>query len=118
MILNFRWILLGFLIPVIIFVIVIIIINLLQNKRPTWLPIKLRTWEFLPIPLRSLRPYDTIVQKLRKLFLRYICVCKCCCNKNKINKVIPVFDECQLQVISDNTNDSNMLLKEQEILKV
>ena len=34
------------------------LVNVLQARRPEWLPHKLRTWAWLPEPLRSLRPYD------------------------------------------------------------
>lgn len=50
-------------------VIFLIVVNLLQNKKPFWLPIILRNWNFLPIALRSLEPYDRIIMK-------YILCCK------------------------------------------
>lgn len=34
------------------------VVNVLQARRPQYLPAKLRTWAWLPEPLRSLRPYD------------------------------------------------------------
>jgi len=52
------YVLLAVLGPVVILVLVIIIINVLQSKRPNCLPAKLRSWEWLPVPLRSLAPYD------------------------------------------------------------
>ena len=47
------------------------IVNLLQRKRPEWLPRKLRDWTFLPIYLRSLKPLD-------RLFNRMCGFCKIC----------------------------------------
>ncbi|GMT36385.1 hypothetical protein PFISCL1PPCAC_27682, partial [Pristionchus fissidentatus] len=40
---------------------VIITINVLQTHRPNWLPEKLRSWEFLPVWMYSLEPYDKII---------------------------------------------------------
>ena len=42
----------------------IIIINVLQSKKPNWLPQILRNWNFLPLQLRSLKPYDDQIKKL------------------------------------------------------
>ncbi|XP_067686284.1 sodium-dependent phosphate transport protein 2B-like [Haliotis asinina] len=42
--------------------IVIIFINILQDKHPKALPKSMQTWDFLPKPLRSLQPYDDIIQ--------------------------------------------------------
>ena len=50
--------------PIIALVLVILLIKLCQNKRPQLLPKVLRTWKWLPEPLRSLAPYDRILQKL------------------------------------------------------
>ena len=46
--------------PIIILLVVIALINVLQNKKPQWLPGFLQTWDFVPLPLRSLAPYDKI----------------------------------------------------------
>lgn len=57
----------------------IILLNLLQKKRPKVLPKRLKTWEFLPLCLRSLEPYDRIVMSV------FRCCPSCCCKaiKNK-----------------------------------
>ena len=60
------------LIPFVIGLIVVLIIGVLQRKKPGRLPRKLRNWNFLPIWLHSLRPYDNIM------------ICRCC----------PCYDEC------------------------
>jgi solute carrier family 34 (sodium-dependent phosphate cotransporter) len=49
-------------------VIVAGIINLIQNKWPDVLPEKMRTWDWLPLAMHSLEPYDRIISKS----------CKCC----------------------------------------
>ena len=42
----------------------VIILNLLQAKVPTCLPVVLRTWQWAPVLLRSLEPYDKVITKL------------------------------------------------------
>lgn len=61
-------------IPFLILVLTIIIINILQDHKPQWLPARLRTWEFLPEPLRSLRPLDRQITRL----MSFCTCCKCC----------------------------------------
>jgi len=73
------WALLGVAIPVILLAIFIIVVNVLQSKRPLWLPVVLRTWDFLPLPLRSLKPYDDVITMCFKTRIaRKLCRCKCC----------------------------------------
>ena len=53
----------------------VVVLNVLQSRKPEVLPQALRTWEFLPKPLRSLEPYD-----------RLCCtpmMAKCCRSKKK-----------------------------------
>ncbi len=52
----------------------VIIVNILQNKRPNSLPKVLQTWNFLPQPLRSLEYYDKLITKY----------CLCCNIKDEI----------------------------------
>jgi len=58
-------------IPFGLLLIAIFTIKLMQKKRPKWLPNKLRTWKWLPAPLRSLEPYDRALVLLT-------CNCGCC----------------------------------------
>lgn len=50
---------------VLLLIIAIAALNLLQKYVPERLPEKLRTWEFLPLPMRSLQPYDKILKKIK-----------------------------------------------------
>lgn len=50
--------------PVFIVAVVIIAINVLQCKRPHWLPRKLQTWEWLPLWMHSLDPMDRLLTSL------------------------------------------------------
>ena len=87
-------------------IILIIVINVLQDKRPNWLPIFLRSWEFLPKPLRSLEPYDRILSS--------------CKRKKRINssKVTPINEYQMEDVDYGKIQSSTEKLKEQEMLKV
>ena len=40
------------------------IVNTMQSKRSSLLPKFLRSWKWLPLPLRSLAPYDNISVRL------------------------------------------------------
>ncbi|CAF0771647.1 unnamed protein product [Brachionus calyciflorus] len=60
----------------------IITLKLLQEKRPDILPLKLRTFDFLPLALRSLEPLDSFIKK-------NLCFLKCC-HKLKIHETIHV----------------------------
>ncbi|CAH1777713.1 unnamed protein product [Owenia fusiformis] len=53
-------VLVGVGVPILVFIIVIAIINCMQSRHPNRLPKKLRNWDFLPICLHSLAPYDRI----------------------------------------------------------
>ncbi|CAJ0926180.1 unnamed protein product [Ranitomeya imitator] len=57
--------------PLLILFIAIIIINVLQKRLPKCLPSFLRNWDFLPIWLHSLAPWNRLLYKM----------CGCCCKK-------------------------------------
>jgi len=54
----------GILVPIVVFIIFIIIVNVLQERKPEILPQQLKTWEKVPLPLRSLKPYDRVFSKV------------------------------------------------------
>lgn len=56
--------------------IMIVLLNVLQRKRPQVLPKRLKTWKFLPLCLRSLEPYDRIVMSVFRC-------CPSCCKSIK-----------------------------------
>ncbi|CAG0896341.1 unnamed protein product [Darwinula stevensoni] len=58
------WVLVGVGGPFLLALIAAVVIDILQRKRPNWLPPVLRNWNFLPEPLHSLEPYDTMMMKL------------------------------------------------------
>jgi len=93
------WALMSVLILVLVLVIFVIIINVLQNRKPKWLPHSMRTWEFLPIWLRSLQPYDRVMTK----YLLF------CCRKKKNEDVESISS------ISQEYGNVNSAYKENEM---
>ncbi|KAK3088083.1 hypothetical protein FSP39_014464 [Pinctada imbricata] len=65
------WVLVGVGIPFAILIIAVIIIKVIQKKKQSILPAKLRNWKFLPEPLRSLAP-------MNRLCMKTCACCKCC----------------------------------------
>ena len=55
--------------PVALALILVLTLSIIQNQKPSILPERLRTWDFLPEPLRSLEPLDRIIRKLNCLKL-------------------------------------------------
>lgn len=53
------------------FIVVIILMNVIQRKRPSLLPLVLQNWNWLPECLHSLDPLD-------RLLIRVCGICKCC----------------------------------------
>ena len=56
---------------VIVLTFAVIKISYLQKHHSTCLPTVLQDWKFLPLPLRSLKPYDSFIRQ-------YLCCFKCC----------------------------------------
>ena len=70
----------SILIIILILITTVIVINILQDKKPSLLPSILQNWNFLPIYFRSLDPYDNVFNHLL------------CCFNLSIRKVKP-FEE-------------------------
>ena len=79
--------------PIILVILFVLVVNYLQSKVPITidLPIWLKTWNFLPLPLRSLEPYDRFI-------MRFLCKCL-----YKHPKVIPE---------KPNLHDLDVIVKE------
>ncbi|XP_068508291.1 sodium-dependent phosphate transport protein 2B-like isoform X2 [Syngnathus scovelli] len=83
-------VLVGVGVPVVVLVIFVVVINILQSRYPRCLPPCLRTWNFLPRPLRSLAPWDSLVTSCLGFCGSYCCcICKCCscCQKDQDGQV-------------------------------
>lgn len=62
-----RELLLGVTIPLLLLFFFVCVVNVLQVKRQRWLPPSLRTWDFLPSFLHSLRPWDSALKSCFRL---------------------------------------------------
>ncbi|XP_041913922.1 solute carrier family 34 member 2b [Alosa sapidissima] len=72
-------VLVGVGVPIIVLVVCVVVINVLQRRRPQYLPGVLRSWDFLPRPLHSLAPWDHVVTSgMAFCGARCCCCCKCC----------------------------------------
>ncbi|XP_018414871.1 PREDICTED: sodium-dependent phosphate transport protein 2C-like isoform X2 [Nanorana parkeri] len=76
--------------PILVVIVAVLIINVIQKKRPKCLPSFLRNWDFLPTWLHSLAPWDKLL----------LSMCGCCCKKGsqhkedqeKLKEPLPVMD--------------------------
>lgn len=93
-------------IPIIIFVTVV---NILQSKRPKWLPKTLHTWEFLPKCLRSLQPVDCAIMKVTSVVRKCPCCAKFCAEKQR--KPITVKTPAIASKIIQDSQKSHLPLK-------
>ena len=59
----------GALAPVVLLVAVLLALRFVQRTRPALLPSALQTFEFLPLPLRSLEPADRVLKRVA----RFVC---------------------------------------------
>ncbi|CAJ1059926.1 solute carrier family 34 member 2b [Xyrichtys novacula] len=73
-------VLVGVGVPLVVLLIFVIVVNILQSRRPRCLPKILRNWEFLPRPLHSMKPWDSVVTSGLG-FCRRRCCCCCRCSK-------------------------------------
>ncbi|XP_063075273.1 solute carrier family 34 member 2a [Engraulis encrasicolus] len=72
-------VLVGVLVPIVVFIIFVIVVNTLQSRRPQWLPSFLRSWDSLPLWMHSLEPWD---RKVSWMLGHCCCCCKCCRPQN------------------------------------
>lgn len=68
-------------IPIAVLIIIILIMKLIQNKRPQMLPLKLQNWKWLPEPFRSLAPLDRVIMNITGTCF--------CCSKLNCLKAMP-----------------------------
>ncbi|XP_015246258.1 PREDICTED: sodium-dependent phosphate transport protein 2B-like [Cyprinodon variegatus] len=79
-------VLVGVAVPIAGIFVIVVIINLVQSRKPRFLPKFLRNWDFLPLPLHSMEPWDKIISSSMLFCGRHCCCCcKCsnCCSKDE-----------------------------------
>uniref|UniRef100_A0A669DUX3 Sodium-dependent phosphate transport protein 2B n=1 Tax=Oreochromis niloticus TaxID=8128 RepID=A0A669DUX3_ORENI len=79
-------VLVGVGVPFVALIIFVIVVNVMQSRCRRFLPKFLRTWDFLPRPLHSMAPWDSIITSASSFCGKHCCCCcKCCkcCKKNE-----------------------------------
>ncbi len=77
-------VLVGVGVPIIVFVVFVIIVNVMQSRCPRYLPKVLRSWDFLPRPLHSMAPWDAALTSVFGYCGKHCCRCCCkCCRCRK-----------------------------------
>lgn len=72
-------VLLGVCLPLFALFIAVVVINIMQKRRPHSLPEKLQNWDFLPTWLHSLEPWDNVLMASLSFCGKHCCgFCKCC----------------------------------------
>lgn len=83
-------VLVGVGVPLILLLIFVIVVNIMQSRCPRFLPRVLRSWDFLPTPLHSMKPWDAMVDSTFKFCGKHCCCCcRCskCCRKEEEEKM-------------------------------
>lgn len=71
-------VLMCFGIPIIVILAFAIVVNTMQHKCPSLLPSFLRTWDWLPSWLHSLKPWDRLIMSTQRWLLQVCGCCRCC----------------------------------------
>ena len=93
------YVLLVVCLPFIIIAIIVVIVNIMQKKCSSKLPEKFQTWDWLPLPLRSLEPYDDIIQSC--CFQHECCQTHCKACTEKENKSVAEYENDILYIVPD-----------------
>uniref|UniRef100_A0A8C2N915 Sodium-dependent phosphate transport protein 2B n=1 Tax=Capra hircus TaxID=9925 RepID=A0A8C2N915_CAPHI len=83
-------VLVGVASPIVLVILLVVVLKILQSCCPGSLPQKLRSWDFLPLWMRSLEPWDKLITSLTSCFQRRCCCCCRCCEDLEEVKDEPV----------------------------
>ncbi|KAM6220864.1 LOW QUALITY PROTEIN: sodium-dependent phosphate transport protein 2B [Rhynchocyon petersi] len=73
-------VLVGVSVPIILVLLLVVVLRLLQARCPRVLPSKLKSWNFLPLWMHSLKPWDNLVSLFTGFCQRRCCCCcRVCC---------------------------------------
>uniref|UniRef100_A0AAQ4NZS2 Sodium-dependent phosphate transport protein 2B n=1 Tax=Gasterosteus aculeatus aculeatus TaxID=481459 RepID=A0AAQ4NZS2_GASAC len=84
-------VLVGVGVPLVALAVFVVVVNVMQSHCVRFLPHCLRSWDFLPRPMRSLAPWDAVVTSAFGFCGKHCCCCcKCCkcCRKKEDEKVM------------------------------
>ncbi|XP_037685454.1 sodium-dependent phosphate transport protein 2B isoform X2 [Choloepus didactylus] len=66
--------------PIIFLLLLVLLLRILQSRCPRVLPRKLQNWNFLPLWMHSLKPWDNLISLLASCCQRRCCCCcRVCC---------------------------------------
>uniref|UniRef100_A0A669B4W0 Sodium-dependent phosphate transport protein 2B n=1 Tax=Oreochromis niloticus TaxID=8128 RepID=A0A669B4W0_ORENI len=93
-------VLVGVGVPFVALIIFVIVVNVMQSRCRRFLPKFLRTWDFLPRPLHSMAPWDSIITSASSFCGKHCCCCCKCCKYSEIfvNKKL-LFLKCTVVII-------------------
>ncbi|XP_034059364.1 solute carrier family 34 member 2a [Gymnodraco acuticeps] len=107
-------------VPLVAMLILIVVINVLQKRKPRCLPAALRSWDYLPLWAHSLEPWDKLVGAF---IAKCCCCCKCCqlavegeehkekeCVENNNKSHIAVYDNPAMSAEKEVENEFNLEL--------
>uniref|UniRef100_G1SIP4 Sodium-dependent phosphate transport protein 2B n=2 Tax=Oryctolagus cuniculus TaxID=9986 RepID=G1SIP4_RABIT len=73
-------VLVGVAVPILLLLLLVLCLRLLQSRCPRVLPKKLQNWNFLPLWMHSLKPWDHLISLLTSCCQRRCCCCcRVCC---------------------------------------
>ena len=117
---RLRVVMVGVGVPLVAMLILIVVINALQKRKPRCLPTALRSWDFLPLWAHSLEPWDKLVGACTA---KCCCFCKCCqlavegeehkekeCVENNNKSHIAVYDNPAMSAEKEVENEFNLEL--------
>lgn len=76
-------VLVGVGVPIVVLVVFVVVVNIMQAHCPRFLFPALRSWDFLPKPLHSLKPWDRVVTSALGFCGAHCCCCCKCCKKGE-----------------------------------
>lgn len=105
-------VLVGVGVPLIVMLIIIVVINVLQKRKPGFLPKGLQSWDFLPLWAHSLDPWDKMVGACTA---KCCCCCKCCqvSNEDQGHGVEECVEQCSVK--HKEAYDNPVMAVEKEI---
>ena len=68
-----KWYFIGIGTPIACLLFIVAVMNVIQSKRPSWLPLKLQNWNWLPLWMHSLDPIDKFILKCAEKFSCFSC---------------------------------------------
>ncbi|XP_027691847.1 sodium-dependent phosphate transport protein 2B-like isoform X1 [Vombatus ursinus] len=105
--------------PILLVLLVVLVMRVLQARCPQVLPKKLQTWDFLPLWMHSLQPWDGLVSLLTGSCCQLPCCwcCRICCRSCCLLCNCPRFCRCSkcCDLLEDEENVKEIPIKVSEV---